>query len=43
MNQLNENLNKYQTNIGQVKPTPEPATQNPEHLGDEQKEGSVWL
>jgi hypothetical protein len=40
-NQLNKDLNEYQNNIGQVEPTPEPAAQNSEHPGDDEKEESV--
>lgn len=39
-NQLNKDLNRYQKNIGQVEPTPEPAPQNSEHPGDDEKEES---
>lgn len=41
MNHLNNDLNEYQKNIGQVEPTPEPAPQNPEQPGDDEKEESV--
>lgn len=41
MNYLNNDLDEYQKNIGQVEPTPEPAPQNPEKPGDDEKEESL--
>jgi hypothetical protein len=37
MNYLNYDLNESQKNEGQVEPTPEPAPQNPEQPGDDEK------
>ena len=41
MNYLNYDLNEPQKNEGQVEPTPEPAPQNPEQPGDDEKEEST--
>lgn len=41
MNHLNNDLNEYKKNIGQVEPTPEPAPQNPEQPGNDEKEESA--